>query len=179
MALSALLTIYTLARVLQVFPGPFSTLAVVALHVIPPALFALLHGAVRYGWRGILVFFGICLAVGGVMENLFFAYVGMGYLAWTLATLILDGACRPNLIPLIASLIMVAWDLSMEPVWSTVLRAWIWLDGGPYFGVPISNFFGWFLTAYLIFQSFAIYLRRHPVATRPLPRNHQRLAVLF
>jgi uncharacterized membrane protein len=28
---------------------------------------------------------------------------------------------------------------------------WRWLDGGAYFGIPISNFIGWFLTAAAIF----------------------------
>jgi hypothetical protein len=35
---------------------------------------------------------------------------------------------------------------------------WIWLNGGEYWGVPFTNFLGWFLTVYLIFQNFALYL---------------------
>src|SRR6266478_6613986 len=31
--------------------------------------FALIHGAVRYGWRGIATFIVICLAVSNIMEN--------------------------------------------------------------------------------------------------------------
>jgi putative membrane protein len=46
---------------------------------------------------------------------------------------------------------MVAWDLSMDPVWSTVMHSWIWLQGGAYFGVPVSNFLGWYLTVYVIY----------------------------
>ena len=89
---------------------------IVVLHVLPPALFALLHGAIRYGIRGILAFVAVCLVVGNVSENLgirtgfpfghyYFtdligpsllhvpillglAYVGMGYLCWTLGGLI-------------------------------------------------------------------------------------------
>ena len=214
LALCSLLAIYAIARFLQVFPGRVPMLAVVALHVIPPALFALVHGAVRYSLRGIIVFFAICLVVGGAIENigvltgfpfgryyftavmgpkilfvpvlLALAYVGMAYLSWTLATLILRGCASGALagslavtVPLLASFIMVAWDLSMDPVWSTVLHAWIWLDGGPYFGVPISNFVGWFFTVYLIFQLFALYGRRPSTTVSPLPRDYWNLAVIF
>jgi uncharacterized membrane protein len=56
---------------------------------------------------------------------------------------------------------MVSWDLSQDPVWSTILRAWVWLRVGAYFGVPLTNFFDWFLTIYVIYQSFAVFLRRH------------------
>jgi putative membrane protein len=50
-------------------------------------------------------------------------------------------------------------------------RAWIWQDGGEYFGVPVSNFVGWFLTAYVYYQAFALYCRtkstRKPPARTP------------
>ena len=64
-------------------------------------------------------------------------------------------------VPVLASCIMVSWDLSQDPVWSTILRAWVWLRVGAYFGVPLTNFFDWFLTIYVIYQSFAVFLRRH------------------
>lgn len=74
---------------------------------------------------------------------------------------------------------MVAWDLAMDPVWSTIMRGWIWLHGGPYFGVPVSNFLGWFLTVYVIYQLFALYLHRHPGSRSALPSSQIRIAVLF
>jgi Carotenoid biosynthesis protein len=36
-------------------------------------------------------------------------------------------------------------------------HVWIWQHGAPYFGVPLSNFFGWFLTAYVYYLAFALY----------------------
>jgi putative membrane protein len=108
------------------------------------------------------------------------AYLGIGYAAWILALLILDYAGKPIqgtrllALPLLASLIMVAWDLSMDPDWSTLIRAWIWQDGGAYFGVPVSNFFGWFLTAYLYYQAFALYCRANPASA---PQSRQRFWV--
>jgi putative membrane protein len=102
----------------------------------------------------------------GLPFLLVLAYLGIGYCAWVLAVLILGlrgrrlEGYRVVVLPVVASLMMLAWDLSMEADWSTVDRAWIWRDGGPYFGVPISNFGGWFLTAYLFYQGFALYCRR-------------------
>jgi uncharacterized membrane protein len=43
---------------------------------------------------------------------------------------------RLLLLPVIAGIIMTTWDLSMEAVWADIGRAWIWRDGGPFFGVP-------------------------------------------
>ncbi len=188
-------------------------LAIVALHVFPAAIFAFIHGAILYRVRGILIFFLICLAVGNLFENvgiltgfpfgtyyftdvmgptlfrvpilLGLAYVGMGYLSWTLARLILGQPRAPLIgyrlmtLPLIAALIMVAWDLSMDPVWSTLMHAWIWLGGGAYFGVPVSNFLGWYLTVFVIYQLFALYLRSRPLTTRSLPVAYWRLPILF
>jgi len=54
---------------------------------------------------------------------------------------------------------MVAWDLSFDPLVSTVRQVWIWQDGGSFFGVPASNFLGWYLTGYVFFQLYAFYLR--------------------
>jgi putative membrane protein len=55
---------------------------------------------------------------------------------------------------------MVMWDFCLDPIRSTIDGAWVWEDGGAYLGVPLSNFSGWFLTVYLIFQLFALYLNR-------------------
>ena len=208
-----LLTIYAGARILQVHPGRVSMLGVVAMHVFPPAIFAVIHGAKFYRWRGILTFVILCLVIGHIFENvgvrtgfpfghyyftgvmgpkllavpimLGLAYVGMAYLSWTLAGLILGSLATPPAgsrvvtLPLIAALIMVAWDLCLDPVWSTVVRAWIFPGGGPYFGVPISNFAGWYLTVYVIYQLFALYLCQTTPACAPMPVTYWRQAVLF
>ena len=164
-------------------------LAIVAAHVIPPTAFALIHGAATDRPRGIAVFSALCLTIGsaaeitslrtgfpfgryyftgvmgpkflGVPYLLALAYLGMGYLSWTLARIILGPLSGRRLIavPALAAALMTAWDLSCDPVWSTIGHAWIWLDGGPYFGVPLSNFTGWYLTAFLYYLLFALYLR--------------------
>ena len=56
---------------------------------------------------------------------------------------------------------MVMWDLTVDPISSTLQGLWVWTTPGAYFGVPISNFFGWFLVVYLFFQIFALYISRY------------------
>jgi putative membrane protein len=174
------------------------------LGALLPAAFALLHGSRQYRWRGIIVFAAICLVVSNAFENLSIfsgfpfghyhysdalgvklfqvplliglAYLGMGYLSWTLARLILGGrqagANRLVAVPIVASFVMVSWDLTLDPAASTIGRSWIWRDGGAYFGVPVSNFLGWYLTVFVFFQLFALYLFQRP----PRPAQGQATA---
>jgi putative membrane protein len=94
-----------------------------------------------------------------------FAYFSMGYLSWMMAHILLSQYQSPLqgirifLVPLTASFIMVMWDLTIDPISSTLQGLWVWHEPGAYFGVPISNFFGWFLVVYLFYQIFALYLK--------------------
>src|SRR4051812_8552534 len=45
---------------------PFLTVIIVLL----PTIFALVHGAMRYRWRGILIFLAVCLVVSNIFENM-------------------------------------------------------------------------------------------------------------
>lgn len=56
---------------------------------------------------------------------------------------------------------MVMWDLTIDPISSTLQNIWVWANPGAYFGVPVSNYFGWFLVVYIFFQIFALYLSRY------------------
>jgi uncharacterized membrane protein len=94
------------------------------------------------------------------------AYFGLGYLSWTLARAVLgdiSGRLAGRLVfatPILATFIMVSWDLTIDPMMSTITGNWIWRDGGSYFGVPLQNFMGWYLTVYVFLQAFALYARR-------------------
>jgi putative membrane protein len=53
--------------------------------------------------------------------------------------------------------IMTAWDLGMDPL---MVRGgnWVWDTPGAYFGIPVQNFLGWWLTTFfalLIYQLLA------------------------
>lgn len=90
------------------------------------------------------------------------AYALMGYASWALATLLLGPQQKPRsarfliATPLLAASAMVIWDLSMDPLRATLEGRWIWLDGGAHYGIPLSNYFGWFGVTWLMFQTFAL-----------------------
>jgi putative membrane protein len=217
-ALSALLALYVLATILSAFPNFVAPPVLTAMHILLAAAFALVHGWLLYGSRGIFQFTVICLAVCYVIENVgvitgfpyghyYFseqmgprilhvpvmlgpAYLGMGYVSWTLGRVIQDdtqGALkRSNIftVPLVASFLMVAWDATIDPVFSTIGHFWVWTRGGSYFGVPLMNFFGWFVTVYVMYQLFAVYLSRRSASDNlasdnSLPDSYWRIAVIF
>lgn len=196
LALGLILACYAFARILEVTPTSIPRTAIVALDVLSAMTFALVDGTRHYRLRGILVFTAICVVVGNLVENigvitgfpfgryyfvalmgpklfhvpvlLGLAYIGMAYVSWTLARLIVGNPQAPVsgvrivALPLVAGFVMVAWDLAEDPVWATVLHGWVWRDGGPWFGVPVSNYLGWYGTVFTIYLLFALYLRRHP-----------------
>jgi uncharacterized membrane protein len=93
------------------------------------------------------------------------AYFTVCYLSWIIAHILLDkfqaslDKITVFAAPLIASFVMVMWDVSMDPTSATIDKNWVWQDGGVYFGVPFKNFMGWFLCVYTILQTLAFYLR--------------------
>lgn len=102
----------------------------------------------------------------------------MGYASWVIANLLVGTKVeRPQnryalvAIPIIAAFVMTQWDLVMDPSGSTLDKAWVWFDGGGYFGVPLSNFLGWPLITWLYFQAFAVYAYKRRFRGRYLPRS--------
>ena len=68
---------------------------------------------------------------------------------------------------LLSAMVMTAWDLLIDPVLSGPdYRAWIWVDGGPYFGVPAQNYVGWLLTTFTVYLCYRLYQRKYPPADR-------------
>jgi len=109
-----------------------------------------------------------------------------GYLAWVLAGILLGDVPappRPGIAvarPLVAAFITTTWDLCVDAIGGTVNRDWVWAEGGPWFGVPWLNFFGWMLTMWVIFQLFAVYLaRRAPPVMGVVPRAYWLQPVVY
>ncbi|MEG3147549.1 carotenoid biosynthesis protein [Sphingomonas sp. RT2P30] len=88
-------------------------------------------------------------------------YFAMGYISWTVAQSLLSiydnaiSGARLFAVPIAASFVIVAWHLPIDPVHGTIGSYWIWRDGGPFFGVPLRNFAGWFLCVWTFFMGFA------------------------
>jgi len=63
----------------------------------------------------------------------------------------------------LGALIITSWDLGMDPM---MVKAghWVWEVKGAYFGVPLQNYWGWWLTS---FTAFGIFLLCLPVKMRP------------
>lgn len=114
-------------------------------------------------------------------------YFGIGYPSWVMACLILGRTgMRPNdrfsllALPIAAAFATVQWDVVMDPPNATLWRAWVWYRGGGFFGVPLSNFLGWFLTTWTFFQLIALALFARPAKPRsPRPRTFWLLPILL
>jgi len=168
--------------------------------VIPPALFAVAHGARIYRSRGILIFATLCLGVGTLLRE---RESANRLSIWLLQVHRPDGAeglrsadssrssvygdglsvvgsrCRNPGLPERTALgeedrfVAAGGKLrhdglgpSMDAVRADIDHAWVWRDGGSYYGVPTSNFFGWFLTVYIFYQLFALYLGNRVLSDR-------------
>lgn len=189
-----------------------SSIALTILHLTILLTFALVHGGLRYGLKGILAFAVICLVVSNAMENIGVAtgfpfghyhytdalgpklgyvplligpaYLGVGYLAWVIGT-VLAGEVKRGVddlamlaTPVIGAFVMVLWDLTLDPAVSTLGGWWVWEKGGGLFGVPLSNYLGWYLTVFAFMQIFAVYLVMWgPQAPAAQPKGYYMQAV--
>ena len=158
----------------------------------------LLHGAKRYGWKGILAFIIITYIISTASEDLSIhtgfpfghyyyttsgglpwwidrvpvtvapMYIAIGYISWTIGTVILDhmdlhldNKVNRFLLPMLSAFVMVQFDLVQDPSTSTYAGIWIWQHAGGFFGVPLVNFLGWYLTCYVFMQIFALFLAKN------------------
>jgi uncharacterized membrane protein len=46
----------------------------------------------------------------------------------------------------LGSFILLSWDLALDPAMSLATKYWIWGTDGPYYGMPLLNLAGWFIT---------------------------------
>jgi hypothetical protein len=103
----------------------------------------------------------------GVPPLVQIAYVAMAYASLMTARLILRTDAPRDTIQLlavtfIAALVMVGWDVAMDPLQSTLSGDWVWEQGGRYFGVPLHNYLGWFLTVFAFLLAYGLWERRGP-----------------
>ncbi len=102
-------------------------------------------------------------AFGTVPVIIPIAWFMMLYPSWRVAGRLLRKVRSGWFVPariVIGALAMTAWDLSLDPRW-VADGGWVWHDGGAYFGIPLSNFLGWFVTAALIFLAWSRIDRGH------------------
>lgn len=63
----------------------------------------------------------------------------------------------------IGAVVMTAWDLAMDPLMVSAGH-WVWEVQGAYFGVPLQNYWGWWLT---IFVTFLLFLSLGSISPTP------------
>jgi len=61
----------------------------------------------------------------------------------------------------VGAVVMTAWDLVMDPM-MVAGGHWVWEEPGAYFGIPLQNYLGWFLTTFVTFWLFLSLARIHP-----------------
>jgi uncharacterized membrane protein len=51
---------------------------------------------------------------------------------------------------LLGSLLLLAWDLTLDPAMSEATPYWVWGEVGPYYGMPLMNLVGWYVTGVVL-----------------------------
>ena len=54
----------------------------------------------------------------------------------------------------LGSFLLLSWDLSLDPAMSFVTKYWVWSGEGQYYGMPLLNLLGWFVTGVVIMIAF-------------------------
>ncbi|MBR9988947.1 MAG: carotenoid biosynthesis protein [Gemmatimonadetes bacterium] len=57
----------------------------------------------------------------------------------------------------VASLLLLAWDLALDPAMSYATPYWLWGDTGPFYGMPWLNLFGWYVTGLVLMGVFSLF----------------------
>lgn len=108
------------------------------------------------------------------------AYFSISYFPWVVSKLLLNrqgeliNRTTVFTIPIMATFLFVMFDLIIDPYASTIKGFYVWENGGAYFGVPFSNYAGWFLCNYTFYQLFAFYLFKRQDSTLPSITRHPR-----
>ncbi len=78
-------------------------------------------------------------------------------------------------VAVVGGIVMTAWDMVMDPVmvWG---GHWVWDVEGPYYGIPLQNYWGWWLT---VFTTYALYLLLAGKQEKPADARSDRLPVLM
>ena len=50
----------------------------------------------------------------------------------------------------LASFVLLAWDLALDPAMSSATKYWEWGETGPYYGMPMLNLVGWYVTGIVL-----------------------------
>jgi uncharacterized membrane protein len=77
----------------------------------------------------------------------------------------------------VGAVVMTAWDLAMDPM-MVAGEHWVWEEPGAYFGIPLQNYLGWWLTIFVAFLLFLILGRLTPAKLATSDLRFERQAVV-
>ncbi len=109
------------------------------------------------------------------------AWFMMMYASQVMAERVLHQRTTSNLgriltVAAVGAVIMTAWDLAMDPL-MVAGEHWVWEVQGAYFGIPLQNYAGWWLTSFCVLVAFQ--LARWGLHARPVaPSVPDRWAVI-
>jgi uncharacterized membrane protein len=78
----------------------------------------------------------------------------------------------------VGAVVMTAWDLAMDPM-MVAGGHWVWEVEGAYFGVPLQNYWGWWLTIFVTFILFLSLGRLTPEKLATSEPRFERQAVIL
>lgn len=71
----------------------------------------------------------------------------------------------------VGGLTLTAWDVSMDPAMSFATAHWLWHTRGVFYGMPLLNWFGWWLTGSIVAFAMVSIARPTRIATLVSPSS--------
>jgi putative membrane protein len=100
----------------------------------------------------------------GVPFVVVLGWVVLAWLAWMLARVIVGEYANRRLqvvvTPVVATLILGGYDLVIDPITAYARGLYSYASPSGALGVPLSNYFGWVITGWVLFQMFSLVERR-------------------
>jgi len=135
------------------------------------AAFFVLSAAISWGYEQVGVMTGLVFGayhytdylgskLGEVPLLIPLAWFMMIYPSYVTANLLIEGrptgtpggAWRLVRLAAASAAVMTVWDLVVDPILSgPSVKAWVWENGGPYFGIPVQNYLGWLATTFTVY----------------------------
>ena len=56
----------------------------------------------------------------------------------------------------LAAVLLVSWDLALDPAMSRLMPYWVWGRTGSYYGMPLLNLAGWYVTALVLMAALTL-----------------------
>jgi putative membrane protein len=69
----------------------------------------------------------------------------------------------------VGSVVLLSWDLALDPAMSFATKYWQWGETGPYYGMPWLNLFGWYVTGVVLMGILAALRSDRWIERLPMP----------